>query len=87
MASRKVTGGKYLEVEVRSGEVEIYGDFFMHPESEIDNVETLVSEKLNDDVDGIEEAINEFMDDCGVELHGASARDVAELAVEARKND
>ncbi|MFB6282309.1 MAG: hypothetical protein ABEK59_00020 [Halobacteria archaeon] len=84
VVSRKVSGGKYVEVEVSDGDVEVYGDFFMHPENEIEGIEDVLEERLETDAEEIEEGLQVYLEENDVELLGADPGDVAELTVKAR---
>lgn len=83
-ASRKVEGGKMVKVEVAEGDVDVTGDFFMHPEEGVGSLEDVVAENLGCDAGEIQDALTDHLESAGVDLLGVSARDVAELAVEAR---
>ena len=71
-------------VKVRvDDDVVVTGDFFMHPEEEVEAVEELLSEHVDDTVEEIEEGVRRYLDANDIELLGVSARDLAELTVEA----
>lgn len=84
-ASRKVEGGKMVKVSVEDDDVYVTGDFFMHPEEEVESVEDVVADNLADGVDELEDAVRSYLDGNDVELLGVSPRDIAELAREARR--
>lgn len=83
-ATRKIDGGKMVRTRVNGGEVTITGDFFMHPEEAITDLERVVERNLDSTRQGLEEAVKEFLKESGVELHGASPHDIAVTVVEAR---
>lgn len=83
-ASKKVDGGKLVKVRVDRDGVRILGDFFVHPEEEIDGLESVVEEYVDEEPEEIADAVEGFLREEGVELLGFSARDVAETAVKAR---
>lgn len=74
-----------VKVRVDDGDVKVTGDFFMHPEEEVDSVEDVVADHVDGDVEEIERAVEDYLETYGVDLLGVSAEDVAELAVEARR--
>ncbi|MDY7081161.1 MAG: hypothetical protein SXQ77_01835 [Halobacteria archaeon] len=85
--SRKVEGGKLVKIRVDTDNgdgVTILGDFFMHPEDRVEGLEKVVLEKVDSDVDEIEEAVRGYISEEDVELVGISSRDIAEVVVEAR---
>jgi len=81
-ATRKVEGGKLVRVQVEDG-VRVLGDFFMHPEEEIEALERVVEEDIDADAEGLTEAVEGFLSEEDIELLGVE-RDIAETAVEAR---
>lgn len=83
-ASRKVEGGKMAKVEVEDGDVDVTGDFFMHPEEEVGSLEDVVADHLGSDAEEMETALESFLESEHIDLLGVSAGDIAELAVEAR---
>ncbi|MBS7624996.1 hypothetical protein KEJ29_05410 [Candidatus Bathyarchaeota archaeon] len=86
-AEYKVEGGKLIKVQVsKRGEkidfVRITGDFFMHPEELIEDLEkALVGCPLDEKV--IAEAIRCFVRDKGVVLLGVSPEDFARCIIRA----
>jgi len=82
-ATRKVEGGKLVRVQVEDG-VRVLGDFFMHPEEEIEALERVVEEDIDADAEGLTEAVEGFLSEEDIELLGVEPRDIAETAVEAR---
>ncbi len=85
-ATRKVDNGKLVKVRV-DDEVRVLGDFFMHPEEEIETLERVVEENMEADADTLTKAVESFLREESVELLGVGPRDVAETAVEARDSD
>lgn len=73
-----------VRTRVGGGEVTITGDFFMHPEEAITELERLVERHLDAPKKEVEEAVQEYLEESGVELHGASPHDIAVTVVEAR---
>lgn len=78
-AEFKVPGGKLMaaETEVEDGRlvnVKITGDFFMHPEEAIEELEDMLI-GLHVDASAIEDAVEEFFHGHSIELIGASPRD------------
>jgi len=86
-AEYKVEGGKLVRVklEVRDGKISyvmITGDFFMHPEELIENLESfLVGCKL--DEAEIKSNLMKFVEDNGVVLLGVSVDDFAKCIMKA----
>ncbi|RJS85573.1 hypothetical protein CW702_00955 [Candidatus Bathyarchaeota archaeon] len=83
----KVEGGKMLKVWAdkqgdKISKVTITGDFFLHPEDLIYDLErSLVGQLL--DVDVLERFISRFLKDRGGTLLGASPKDIARCIVMA----
>lgn len=73
-----------VKAQVRNGEVTITGDFFMHPEEAITDLEQVVEQHVDAAPTELQTAVQNFLDEDGVELLGASAHDVAHTVVEAR---
>ena len=76
-AEFKVPGGKLIaaETEVSNGhlkKVKITGDFFMHPEEAIEELEKAL---INTQLDKIEEVITNFFINRSVEIIGVSPED------------
>ncbi len=80
-ATYKVKDGKLIKVWVterhgRIGKIKITGDFFLHPEALIDEVEaTLVNKPLNEGV--IARTIERLMRERDATLIGATPKDIA----------
>lgn len=80
-AEYKVPGGKLLvaETEVNDGvltTVKVMGDFFMHPEEAINDLENALSGKQ---VSRINEIVEEFFGGKEITLFGVSAKDFAHV--------
>lgn len=43
----KVPGGKLLRMELLKGKVRLTGDFFLHPEDALEEIETILSDSSN----------------------------------------
>lgn len=89
MATRKVPGGKLLRVKcdvvngVLSG-VSLTGDFFMHPEDGVSELENALNGMSNEaPVGEYVSKLNDLVHERGFELVGFSVSDVAETLVEA----
>lgn len=80
-AEYKVPGGKLLaaETEVEDGRlvtVKITGDFFMHPEAAIIDLEEALTGKPLVEIDG---AVEAFFEEKEITLFGASPRDFSHV--------
>lgn len=80
-AEYKVPGGKLLaaETEVQDGRlsrVKVTGDFFMHPETAIEDLEENMTGILLDEIEG---AIENFFASRDVTLYGASPEDFSHV--------
>jgi len=90
-ATYKVEGGKLIKVQLREkdGKVEmikIMGDFFLHPEDLIEEIErSLIGETL--DEDALTASIEALIRERGATLLGASSRDIAKCIVMASGED
>ena len=89
-ASKKVEGGKLLKIEVdydkKINNVKITGDFFLHPEDSINEIEnSLKGLDVNEKEDNIIKKINEIVEKNNVEMIGISAEAIAETLKEAMK--
>jgi hypothetical protein len=86
-ASRKVEGGKFLKLVLEDGAITIVGDFFVHPEEAIEDVEAVVETEL-DAADGdvqaaaVRGALEEYVEAEGIDLVGITPEAIAKLAVE-----
>lgn len=86
MAEYKIPGGKLLTCEMRVvegviAEIKLSGDFFMHPE---DAIKELEEELTGSRIDAYESKIIEFFQDREIKLFGISPGDfskVIELAL------
>lgn len=86
-AEYKVPGGKLLACEVEYDEmitgIKIYGDFFMHPEPAIIDLEKAILGKKREKLQSI---VTKFFDDPEIRIYGASPLDfvkVIELALDS----
>ncbi|MDY6780471.1 MAG: hypothetical protein SV760_08000 [Halobacteria archaeon] len=88
-ASKKVEDGKSVRVrvDVEDVEVEVFGDFFMHPEEAIANLEEVLKDDIRKRVDEIADDVENYLEDENVELLGVSAEDIADCVAEARERD
>lgn len=81
-AVRKVPGGKMVKAQVVYGEtlaeVTLTGDFFLHPEEALEEVESSLAGKPADaELDDIEGTVEEVLDGLGAEFVGVEPSDVA----------
>ena len=88
VAAEKVTGGKLVRVKVNYDDVihdiKIYGDFFLHPEDAIEDIEkSLIGVKSNADESMISSIISEVVDVKGIELIGITPEAVAKVVKKA----
>ena len=90
-AEYKVEGGKLIKVQLRKKDgkidfVKITGDFFMHPEELIEDLEkTLIGCPL--DETKITKAIKDFTKKNGVSLLGVAPEDFAKCIIKAGGGD
>jgi lipoate---protein ligase len=83
--TEKVPGGKLVRVKVDFGEkinsLQITGDFFLHPEDMIEEIEKgLVGCSVGDE---LQEKIQQVISQHNIELIGFSAEDIARLVKKA----
>lgn len=88
----KVPGGKLLKVhlwpdqaEERISKVKIFGDFFVHPEESIEDLEKHLQDTRLD-TDAIVDRVSEFLESAEVEIFGITPEAIAHaimLAIEA----
>jgi lipoate---protein ligase len=90
--SRKVKEGKIVkvEVEVESDNVikklRITGDFFLHPEEVLDDIEkSMAGVKKDAGFDTIVLKIRDIVRDCNTQMIGISPESIAEVLTEALK--
>ena len=88
-AQRKVLGGKLVKVWVkvqrgRIQDVRITGDFFLHPEEVILDVERgLVGADVDEGLDAVKHRIDRVLKERGAEFIGVRAEDIASALREA----
>ncbi len=87
-ASKKIVGGKLVKVNVDCGyiinDINISGDFFMHPEEGLFEIEhALHGIHPADSVDRIERIIKETAEKHNIEMVGVDSRAMAEAIKEA----
>lgn len=87
-ASRKISGGKLVRVEVEFGEkinkVIITGDFFLHPEESLQEIEqSIEGASINASTDELVQRIKRAIHLRNAELIGFDPEDIAELVKEA----
>ncbi len=88
-ATRKVTGGKLVRVEVlltdeRIESILLTGDFFLHPEDLIGEVEQILGQaKLPLEKQKLAQAIDDLLRDRSAQLIGAGAEDMVNTLEEA----
>lgn len=88
-ASLKVTGGKLVNARVNIIDgsitsIRITGDFFLHPEEAIFEIESSLMNRKPDE-DNISIIIEKVLFSCNAHLIGASPRDLAKVVVEASR--
>ncbi len=88
-AEFKIPGGKLVKVtidveESKIADIMITGDFFMHPEEEIDNLESHLK-GISTDENNVKQAINDFFRTKNVELIGAKPEDLLYVIMKAIK--
>ncbi len=84
----KIPGGKMVCIKVeysdRIERIEILGDFFLHPESAIDEMESsLVSANVNESMESLSRRISEAISRRGAELIGITPNAIAEVVLKA----
>ena len=90
-AEYKAEGGKLIKIQLRKeddkiGFIKITGDFFMHPEDIIEDLErVLLGCSLDEKV--IAETIKHFMHERGAVLLGATPEDFARCIIKAGGSD
>lgn len=89
-ASKKVTGGKLVRVEIDFADnkisyVKITGDFFLHPEERLTHLEkSLVGMPFDASVSLFEHTLIQCVQESGdTTMYGVSLRDIAEVVIEA----
>lgn len=73
-----------VKIRISDDEVTMTGDFFMHPEDSITELEKVIQNNLHKDPQTLKETLENFFEDKNVELLGASPDDIAETVVDAR---
>jgi hypothetical protein len=84
----KVPGGKLLKIKLTPSEgrilvIVIKGDFFLHPEETLVALEEFLAGKELDEAT-LAADIQDFLDEAGATLVGASAADMAKAILMAR---
>ncbi|HEX9013355.1 MAG TPA: hypothetical protein VF813_07555 [Anaerolineaceae bacterium] len=87
-STRKIPGGKLVRVDVRAGSrvewVKITGDFFLHPEETLDQIEAcLTGAGIPLDQPGLTQCIEACLRENQAELLGASPADIVSVLQEA----
>ena len=90
-AEYKVEGGKLVKVQLKKrgdtiGEIKIAGDFFLHPEELIEEMERRLEGRLLDEVD-LAECIKAVVEENEAVMLGASAEDFARCIMMAGEDD
>jgi len=90
-AEYKVSGGKLIKVQLtekdnRIQKIKITGDFFLHPEELIDELEDALTQRLLNE-SGLTEHIRIFMEKREATLLGASPEDFARCIMMAGEKD
>lgn len=92
--TEKVPGGKLLRIKVDFNpedgiveDVQIYGDFFIHPEEFIEDIEQfLVNLSQKDSDESIAAALQRLIEDEGAELVGITPESIAKTFKTALNN-
>ena len=82
-AERKVPGGKLVQMTCVDGAVRLTGDFFLHPEDALPDLESFLS-TLAGDRDAMARAIGEHIERSGIRLIGLRPEDLVDLLAEVR---
>lgn len=87
-ASLKVKGGKLIQVKIDYDKIikniEITGDFFIHPESSLEEIERcLIGVEVNEEEKEISERIKGVVKSEQAQLIGLSPEDIARVVKEA----
>lgn len=69
LSVEKLRGGKLLRVEYNNS-VKITGDFFLHPEEKITEIEQFLTEQCNEDAQHLIAALQAFVQQQHIELVG-----------------
>ena len=90
-AEYKVEGGKLVKVQLQKrgnaiGKIKITGDFFLHPEELIEEMERRLEGRLLDEVD-LAEHINALVEKNEAVMLGASPEDFARCIMMAGEDD
>ncbi len=83
-ASEKIAGGKLVRVEVDFSDkidfIKITGDFFMHPETAIEDIEdALLDTSATADENEIKGKIDVILNEDNVTLYGVTSADIARV--------
>ncbi len=87
-ASRKVKEGKIIKVEVEFDgfirKIKITGDFFLHPEDVLENIEkSIIGLKKDTSMEAIASKIQNIIEAHDVQMIGISAESMASVIKEA----
>jgi len=90
IASQKVREGKLVKVEVECGEsiskIKITGDFFLHPEDVLDEIErSMLGLRKDADTETIASRIRSTAEARGAQMIGIGAESLASVIKEALK--
>lgn len=84
---RKIEGGKLVRVKVDYGyiinQIEISGDFFLHPEESLEKIEdALLNIHPNDSLDEISKRIENVVEKYNIKMIGITPKALAEVVKE-----
>ncbi len=87
VARYKVRGGKLIVVKVEYGtaieDIQILGDFFMHPEDSIFEVEAKIKGLPLESLGGIEGVVSQLVSEKHIEMVGIDAQSIGKAVREA----
>ncbi|KQM12500.1 hypothetical protein AOA80_02155 [Methanomassiliicoccales archaeon RumEn M1] len=84
-AERKVPGGKLVQMTVdHDGAIRLTGDFFLHPEDELADLESFLSSLPRAGRDETVTLVREYVQSSGVTMIGLRPEDLADLLAEVR---
>ena len=90
-ARQKVNGGKLISVrlafDLEISEIEILGDFFIHPEEGLADIEnSLIGMQINKNVEQVAETISRVATENNIEMIGVTPEAIANTINMAVKN-